>query len=280
MKILFITGKAERCGIADYGKRLFAILQPHFDITICEADKAGDINFDGYDIALYNYHYATLPFVKADNKSVKHIALFHEAFMNFTPDVIVNVCDLPRPLFEGLDLPQLKNNLPVIGSFGFAVGDKNFPGLCQMVKDQFDKAVVRLNIPFAQYGDADGTLARNEIDKCQKILDNGKVCLLFDHKFLSHTELIRFLAVNDVNIFNYAETCGRGLSSCIDYALSVNKPIGISKSEMFKHLPREICLDNITIPELIIKGTDPLKQMYEENSNARFIEKIKSILYD
>lgn len=276
-KILFITGKAERCGVADYGKRLFAILNKHMDIDFCEAEKESDISYEGYGIALYNYHYATLPFISSSNRNVKHIVLFHEAHMNFSPDVTVNVSDLPRPLFEGLPHYEDNSDVPVIGSFGFAVGNKNFTGLCQMVRDQFKEAYITLNIPFAEFGDKDGALAKMEVEKCREILSGSHIKLQTVHTFLSHSELLQWLSGNDINIFLYHETAGRGLASCTDYALSVKRPIGVSSSEMFRHLPKEICLDNISIPELISNGIEPLKKVYEDNSNEKLVEKIKSI---
>lgn len=280
MKILFITHKAERCGVADYGRRLFAILQPHMDIDLCETDKP--VHYAFYDIVLYNYHYATLPFVDTHNQSVKHIALFHEAHLNFSPDVVINVSDLPRPLFEnyfpGIVSYLESNDIPVIGSFGFGFPDKNFPGLCQLVKDQFDTAVIRLNIPFAEFGDKDGNSARLEVEKCKTILKDSNITLQVNHEYLSQIDLLQWLNRNDINLFLYHNSHGRGLSSAIDYALSVKKPIGVSSSEMFRHLPKCICVDNISIPELIKSGIGPLKDVYIENSNYKLVEKIKSYL--
>lgn len=274
-KILFITHKEEKCGVADYGRRLFSILQPHMDITYCDTEP----NYEGYDIALYNYHYATLPNVTADNKSVKHIALFHEAHMNFNPDLIINVADLPRPLIEPYTFPSINCDVPVIGSFGFGFPGKGFSRICSMVKEQFKEAIVKFNIPFAHYGDADGHHAMNQVDKCKTILDGSNIQLRINHKFLQQDELLFWLSWNTINLFLYPYTKGRGISSSTDYALSAHRPIGISSSEMFRHLPREICVDNISIPELIEKGIGPLKNVYIENSNEKLVSKIKSILY-
>src|SRR5687768_16891698 len=96
MRILFITRRSERCGVADYGKRLFDILKTGMDITLCETEA--DVDPSGYDIALYNYHYATLPFITTDHPGVKHIALFHEAHLNHEFDKVIPVESLPRPI--------------------------------------------------------------------------------------------------------------------------------------------------------------------------------------
>lgn len=274
-KILFINNKTERCGVADYGRRLFSIIKDHFDITYCD----GKPDLTGYDIALYNYHHATMPGIKCNNKSVKHIALFHEAFQNITPDTWIPVSELPRPLFSGFK-PRCTRSweIPIIGSFGFGFSDKNFPAIAKMVKREFEQAVLRLNIPFAEFGDADGSMARNISAQCAEILTGTEIKIQITHDFLSHDQLLSWLQMNDLNIFLYDQTMRPGLASAPDYALSVRRPLAISNSQMFRHLPSSICVDNISLPRLIAKGIEPLKQVYEDNSNEKLVEKIKAYL--
>lgn len=271
MKILFITRRSERCGVADYGKRLFNILATAMDITMCECDEMPDLT--GYDIALYNYHYATMPFITTDHTWVKHIALFHEAHLNHRFDKVIPVESLPRPLFN-FSGPVPFYDVSVIGSFGFGFPSKNFPLLATKVKKQFDKAILRLNIPFAEFGDADGILAKGEVEKCNDILKGSNIELQVSHEFLNNHDLLNWCRHNSLNAFLYEQSSGRGLSSCIDYALSARKPIAVSNSEMFRHLPQEICIDNFTMPEIINKSIRPLYGVYEENSNEKLVERI------
>lgn len=273
-KILFINNKNQRCGIADYGRRMYSIIKDHFDITYCD-----DIpSYEGYDIALYNYHYATLPYINASNRSVKHIALFHEAFKNFEADEWINVSELPRPVYNTSSAFEMNNLIPRIGSFGFGFADKDFSGLCKLVRNQFEKALIYLNVPFAEFGDNYGSLSAYEAVKCDAALGGSDIRLIFSNRFLEPLDLITFLAGNDINLFLYKDTHGRGISSAIDYALSAKRPIGISSSEMFRHLPREICVDNISLPELIGKGIEPLKKVYEDNSNEKLVGALKKYL--
>lgn len=266
MKILFINNKAHRCGVADYGRRVFDILRKWgMDITYA----LNDVGYEGYDIILYNYHYATMPDVK--KLPIKQVALFHEAHITFDFDLLINIAELPRPLFENLDLPNVVNEKPVIGSFGFGFPDKNFPGLCELVKQQYDKALVRLNIPFAEFGDNDGTLARQEVQKCMQVLNGSGIDLEFNHNFLCEYDLLCWLNCNDVNLFNYSQSSGRGLSSTIDYAVSVNKPVGVSSSEMFRHLPEDVCIDNILIKDLSVAS---LTEFKKQNSNFKLVKVI------
>lgn len=278
MKVLFITRNSERCGVADYGRRLFSILQPAMDITLLESDGNSPVNYEGYDVALYNYHHATLPNVDCFNRNIKHVALFHEAFMNITPDVTIPIARIARPLIGHYYAEKALNRIPVIGSFGFGFPDKNFPGIARMVSEQFGAAKLRLNIPFAEFGDNDGTMARNEAIKCQQVVQGTNVTLEINHNFLSQTELLEWNRANDLNVFLYSESHGRGISSATDYALSVRRPIAISRSEMFKHLPREICVDNANLPDLLEYGVEFLNPVYQGNTNERLIEQIVQYL--
>lgn len=269
MKTLFINHNAERCGVADYGRRVFTILREHMDIDQSDTEK------DGYDTILYNYHYATC---QPKKMPAKQIALFHEAHLNFEFDKVVNVSDLPRPLFNGFDPPINTNPVPAIGSFGFGFPDKDYPRICRMVKEQFSEAIIKLNIPFAEFGDSEGNSARQEVEKCKAILEGTNIKLETCHQFWSQLHMLYWLANNDINLFLYQPSHGRGISSTIDYALSAQRPIGVSNSEMFRHLPKEICVDNISIPDLIAKGIEPLKETYQQNSNERLVAKIQELL--
>lgn len=275
MKILFINHSAQNCGVADYGRRLYTILKDHLDISYCDWEP----DFTGYEIALYNYHYATMPNIRL-HTCTRNIALFHEAFMLTQFDQVINVSDLPRPLLPIERYGCVKPSIipPVIGSFGFGFPDKNFPGIASMVKREFKVAALRLNIPFAEFGDKDGTLAKAEAAKCAEILSGTGIKLEVYHNFIEPASMVQWLAINDINVFNHTGSQGRGISSSIDYALSANRAIAVSNSEMYRHLPRSICLDNISLSRLIEQGTEPLKEVYEANSNERLIEAIKNLI--
>jgi len=280
MKILMISRKAKQCGVADYGLRLFNILKPHFDIELSEVNNEVDylqaVAISRPDIVLYNYHYATLGFVTDGviDRSIKHYAIFHEAAMQFTPDKIIDTSI--RPLFN-CDNVTPSNNFTV-GSFGFGFPDKNFPRIAEIVKAQYKSATIKLNIPFAEYGDRDGYLARREADKVRAILKGSSIEVEINHDYLSQSDLLDFLAANTINLFLYRQSHGRGLSSAIDYALSVKRPIGVSDSEMFRHLPETIRVENNTIDNIIRDFADTLCPIYEAHSNGKLIERYKEFL--
>lgn len=270
MKILLISRKELQCGVADYGKRLYDILRPHFDITFREVETLEDCSPGGYDIVLYNYHHATLDFIKDDilTRGVKHYAIYHEGPLHWTPDKIIDTSI--RPIIEDAELLPVLPTFTV-GSFGFGFPDKNLPGICQMVRDQFIEATIRLNIPFAYYGDRDGFLAMREADKCREVLQGTSIDLQISHDYKTQADLIAWLSQHHVNLFLYTASHGRGLASATDYALSAYRPVGVNDSEMFRHLPLEMRVTDIRDLHIV-------PEVYEQHSNKRLVEKYKQCL--
>lgn len=277
IKVLFISRKSERCGVADYGRRVYEIIRRStvLDITFREVESIEDCNTSGYDVLLVNYHHATLPFL-THLSNVPTAAIFHEGPMHIKADAIIDT--EIRPLFENIPFEKVDNPIPVIGSFGFGFQDKNFPRVAQIVREQFERAILRLNIPFAEFGDSNGALAMAEVEKIKAVLAGSQITLQVSHEYLSQCELLQWLHGNDLNLFLYNQSHGRGLSSAIDYALSARQPIGVSSSEMFRHLPHSICIDNISLQELITGGVEPLKPLYHQHSNDNLIRHYEGVL--
>ena len=263
MNALFVSEKGKKCGVGDYGERLFDCLKLSKKINFKESNT---INIDNIDVVLYNYHNATLPHITDsylnDKRHIKHIVLFHESSILFTPDKVIDVCNVPRPIIYNNNHNFKANGKITIGSFGFGFPNKNFPKIAQLVKEQFDVAIIKLNIPFATYGDYDGSLAKNEIEKIKQILLGTNIELEVNHDYLNKNEVVEFLSKNDINLFLFDEMNNRGLSSSLDYALESNRPIGLSKSYMFRHFKNvssSIFVDELSINDIIVKGIEPLK---------------------
>jgi hypothetical protein len=305
-KVLFVSRKADKCGVADYGRRVNEILQKSKMLSIIWTEIENDyeyinlINEVNPDVVLYNYYGHILPFITDEflknYRHIPHIMIYHENTKFFTPTAIIdtdstkqdipehNFYSSPRPLFENINFVDIeKNTIPTIGSFGFGFKDKNFPKIAELVCQQFNNAKIRLNIPFATFGDSDGSLALNEVEKIRDVIRNYKKDILLEvsHDFLTHDEILKFLAQNDVNMFLYDKHDTRGLSSTIDYSLSVKKPIAINDSYMFRHINNvtpSINVNNTSIKEIIINGFAPLEIIYDEYSNKNFIKKYEAIL--
>src|SRR6185503_12130496 len=98
---------------------------------------------------------------------------------------------------------------------------------------------------------------------------------------LTDYQLLEFLSQSDLNLFLYDEMNGRGLSSVIDYALSVDVPIGINDSFMFRHIQNEKSnVANHSLQEIIDFGTEHLQVYKQKWSNENLIKKYETILND
>ena len=67
----------------------------------------------------------------------------------------------------------------------------------------------------------------------------------------------------------------------IDYALSVQKPIAINKSNMFSHIldaTPSICVEDNYLKDIIKNGFAPLHEKYNSWTNENFIHNIESII--
>lgn len=306
-KILFISRRAERCGVADYGRRVSVVLKQSklFEVLWAEIESAEEytITFNQYqpDLVLYNYYPTILSFITdeflSNKRHIPHVALYHEAGLAFQPTALIDVDStnpdnlakmyftVPRPLFNRFehDHTPTGNKIPTIGTFGFGFQDKNFPKLAELVCEQFDVAKIRINTPFATFGDSDGSSARAEVNKMRDVIQaSGKSIILeVNHDYLEHDDLLDFLRGNDINIFMYEPFNERSLSGSIDYALSARRPIGISRSWMFRHInwvKPSIFVDETPIKRLIENGIAPLEPIYNIHSHAQLLKKYEYIL--
>lgn len=99
--------------------------------------------------------------------------------------------------------------------------------------------------------------------------------------FMDNKALLNFLAASSINIFLYDEEPGRGLSSVMDYVICINKPVAISKSNMFRHVFNtipSICADNRSLLEIMKSNNDSLLPFREKWSHANFIKRYETII--
>lgn len=172
-------------------------------------------------------------------------------------------------------IPSYKNNFPVpskpvIGSFGFGTPSKEFEKIVQLVQWEFDEAVIRFNIPAADFGDKNCVNARTIAEKCKSLIIKPGIQLIVTHDFLDNKDMLDFLAKNTINVFLYKDTTSGGLSSAIDNAMSVQRPVAVSDSIMFRHVfdaEPSPCITRNNLKTIIQNGFTPLQKHYN-NWNA------------
>jgi len=305
LNILFLNHSSKFCGVYQYGLRVSTILSKSTDINyiykeITTLDEYNSlITSESFNGIIYNYHGSTMKWLNKDTiqKKVINIGMPHESLNNMF-DIICdldpfsngpsNYYKIPRPIFENIKFDSTSvnkdfiteytnTNIPIFGSFGFGFSNKGFDKIIKMVNEQYDEAVVKLIITNPTFY-ADPNEAFNIGNKCKEISVKPGIKVMVTHEFFSDEELLWFLNTNTMNIFLYDTMYGRGISSVIDYALSVKKPIGISDSFMFRHiLSDKICLYETSIKECL-QNTAELDKFREQNSNRNLISTFSDII--
>lgn len=166
-------------------------------------------------------------------------------------------------------VPTFKNVLEpssvvTVGSFGFGTPKKGFENIVTKVQEEFDDAIIRLNIPSADFGDADGSNARIIAANCKALIQKPGIQLQVTHDFLDDGEILHFLAQNSINVFLYEDTTGRGLSSAVDSALAVQKPLALSESSMFRHVLQQVpwaSVEKNSLRQILQNGFVPFQKL-------------------
>src|SRR3989304_1620038 len=278
MKVLILNHGYLQCGTYQYAKRIHSIVSKSKDIEYIHKkarDKQGYLEVLAEvkpDYVVYNYHIDRMPWLTVNdinsNKSVKHFFLFHDGSILNSYDKYIFCGEIPnynnpipkaksvlltRPIMEyGGTYPV--NELPTIGSFGFATDHKGFPELVSLVQKTFKEAVINLHLTSPYFGVTAGYNLPDIIRKCQASNTNPKIKLNISSDFVDDEKLLTFLAGNDINVFNYKvlRQPNPGISSAIDYALSVRRPFAVTKNSLFRHvLSDDISLEKRPIKQVL-----------------------------
>lgn len=299
MKIYFINSKEEKCGVYQYGLRLWNILKDSdLDISYFEIDsieKFYSLNFAKADLLLFNfiYHGTNGPFswytrsvaqyvqsvLKIKTATINHTNFFYDIKFDYFIDQDPEN-GLPRPLFFTIPTNNKTNSLiPQIGSFGFANGYKGFNDIVRFVNDQFEEAQINLHITKAHYISNSNELYDEIVNKINSIVIKPGIKLNITSNFLNNTEMLDFISNNDIVLFAY--TGGEFTSSVVDYPISTETPIGVTNCKMFKHVYNEyIDINKYSILEILNynKKTQFTKHLKEKWSEQNLIDALKRFL--
>jgi hypothetical protein len=180
----------------------------------------------------------------------------------------------PRPLDDNPRRPiPLSHDVPVIGSFGFGTPGKGFELLVDAVNREFEKSVVRINIPSGTYAAFDGIHGQSYpkyiASLCKRIAKPG-IDVCFTDKFMSPSELVSWCGGNDLNCFMYTRR-QPGLSATTDQAIISGRPLLTSSNDTFRHIHRYISPYPVTSLRQAIETTAPLVgRMQQDWSRASF----------
>ena len=312
MSVLIVNHSEETCGVWQFGKRFanLALQSTEIEYTYSQAKDLNEfktiLSEVKPQVIIYNWYPCTMPWLDeawvVNNKQYKHLFIWHDGNCrkNYDgylfsgageKDAHARRIDLnrayviPRPLFEYSNVAKANDTI-TIGTFGFGGWQKGFPELVSLVEKTFDAAVINMHMPAAFFGDSQGIETRKIADLCRELNTNPKVQLNITHNLLPNQEVLDFLAKNDINVFLYAAS-NEGLSSVIDYALSVRVQIAISKDMMFRHIDKpEILVDMVyqdpaiygRIDTVLSRGTSPLQEFYDKWSPENFTKELDAVI--
>jgi hypothetical protein len=302
--VLIVNHNIQNCGVYQYGKRVadICIKSKFFDFYYLEATSSDElfstINEKNPSIIIYNYLPSTMPWItnsifdRIGNLGIKQGNIIHNSefsgfdfYLHQNPYYQNNNNNfaLLRPLFK-YSPKKIKKETDVIqiGTFGFSGRHKFIHEICRAVDEEFVDKKIQLNLHITK-----GFYDSNDIfeqikSECLSIVNASNIKLNFTNNFLTNEEMLDFLFNNDLNIFFYENySFYNGISSTIDYALSVQTPIAICKSNMFSHIMDtnpSICVEDSNLIDIINNGFEPLQEKYNSWSHEKFILNIENII--
>src|SRR5260221_2694939 len=192
----------------------------------------------------------------------------------------------PRVFKSGRLIPEFQSAPPMpkeltFGSFGFSVGSQGFTGLIDVVQQEFDDATIRVKIPPNGIIDVDAKQAKRVADACRARIWKPGIKFSATHDFLTQDGLLEFLAGNTLNAFLYDYLPKAGISSAVDQALTVRRPVAITRSVMFRHLfdlSPPITIENASLHEIIGRGIEPYADLLREWSPANLVARYEQIV--
>jgi SAM-dependent methyltransferase len=304
--VLIVSHNKKQCGIHQYGLNIFEALRKSTRYSFAYAECSSEVELKNAAIntnpslIIYNYYPATMPWLNPGITrffSVPQLGIMHEVTQQEADNagnVLFDFHLCPDPtLIENSPsvfktkrlVPPYINTTPIpeeikVGSFGFGFSDKGFERLVEQVQNEFDQATIVFRMP-AHPDQGGGNHATDTATRCRNLISKPGIKLKIDHGFYSNSELLDFLASNTINAFFYDVNKERGISSVIDYALAVQRPIAITRSGMFRHISStkpSICIENSTLKEIIGNGVAPLVHFYNEWSESAFVVDYERIL--
>lgn len=305
LKGLFVNCVEAKDSIFESGKMAFQCLfdSERYALDYVEIDEENHTISGAYDFYLFNYHMVTMAWL--DTKAIENalpgvkmtIVLEvapDDPFVYCSPDDFdaylvldptlnsrrKNIYAFPRPLEAVENLaPYAPKDVPVIGSFGFATEGKGFDHLIDAVNKEFERAVVRINIPYASYADASRDRAKQLARMCEERAKDG-IEVIVTHDFMSKRDLIEWCGQNTLNCFLYDRNMP-GLAATTDQAISSGRPLIISKNDTFRHIETFIKpYPQQTLKEAIENTPKQVAEIQREWSPQKFREKFETVLED
>ncbi|GEM_PF-876768 len=260
LKGLFLNTPKAVCSIYESGKMAYEclILSEKYHLDYQELSKTNRHISTDYDFYIFNYHWVTMGWL--DTQFIKKLPGFkativlevsiNNPFACVSPDdfdayLVLdptckhaqhNVYAFPRPLYipEHSITPYQPGKIPIIGTFGLSSTDKGFDEVIKAVNEEFDEALIRINIPKADYIPPHDF--EDFIQNLKNIQTKEQIKLEITRHYFNNDELINWCAQNTLNVFLYNRRIGNGLSATTDQAIASGRPLIVSTNPTFRHI--------------------------------------------
>ena len=300
-KGIFYNSKQSLCSIWESGKMCYAALKNSGNFILDYSEKT---NLDNsYDFAIFNHHFTVNNWINAEivkqfNKPtfciVTEIA-FGSNPIEFSPNYMdhyivldssitetTNIHPFGRPIENCLlTNNEINNEIPIIGSFGFATYGKEWDKIVECVQNEFDNAIIRFNIPRGTYVPDSVSLLNDIQQKCLSKLTKPGIKLQITSDNLSKEELIKWCSQNTINCFFYfrEHAFKSGLSAVTDQAIASGRPLLITSDCTFRHIHQYLnYYPNIGIKEAIEQTQEGVLKMKNDWSSNNFLNKFEQLL--
>ena len=299
--VLILNHTTKNCGVYQFGKRVaeLAIRSEKLDVRYYEIDTEQEYEYLVEKLQpkmiIFNWYPITMQWLsfKPLKDHIKSYFFFHDGHYKpeFEKMVFLGVYEkadghqfnpekkilLPRPLLD-YESTYNGNELFTVGSFGFGFYHKGFPDIVSKINEEFDEAVVNLHIPKGHFGDPHGEQAEEVRQECLNRNKKPGIIVNITTELKSEKELLDFLGKNDINAFFYGGV-SEGISSVIDYALSVKRPIALTNNMMFRHvISDDILIEKNTFQEIFDRQLAPLEKFLTDWSTENFIKEFDRVI--
>lgn len=316
-RFLFVNPRQANCSIYKSGRQIYDALAgsdnwtldyveiPNIDIVHLHAGRivVDGVEREPYDVIIFNYHDITMRGMEgvrseffANIPSIKYSIilemetnnplsrLFSDDFDGYlVMDPTMKYSDprfhaFPRPIPAAVIDEYQHQDIPVIGSFGFATQDKAFDHIVEAAGREFDRAIVRINIPKATYADPEDLAYRQIVQQCQAAARPG-ITVEFSREFFTDAELVRWCSRNTLNCFLYTRNMP-GLAAVTDQAIASGRPLAISNNPTFRHIHNYVQPYPLISLQQSMDNIDGVKRMQEDWSWAACQRRLTEILFE
>jgi hypothetical protein len=301
---IFVNSVPAVCSLYESGLMVYnALKSDNYILDYQEMSRDQALHkekIEPHDFYILNWHHITLPINKyyirtlpglkiglvlENNKDRLFDAYPSDIFNTYmlldpTMPKTQGVYPFPRPLEKAENLlPLIREDIPVIGTFGLFTPGKNFDQIIREYRYKDKEVMIRMNIPFATYTLISEKSTREYCDSLRN-LATPNIDLRISNEHMTKQQLISWCSQNSINIFPY-DRLQAGLAAASDQAVSSGRGIGVTMCLTFRHIfpyIGENTWPQHNAEELAISTLPAVKKMQENWSTEKFAEKFMGLL--